>query len=76
MRAFQELRLYQPTRQAYVVLPLRFTGLNERQYVVTNLAGEFLTVERGTLQRFLRHERREGELVKLSTVQPGSEGAR
>ncbi|WHZ16623.1 MAG: Arylsulfatase regulator (Fe-S oxidoreductase) [Nitrospira sp.] len=56
MSAFQELNVYQPTRQTYVVLPLRFTGLNDRQYVVTNLAGEFLTIERATLQSFLRHE--------------------
>jgi His-Xaa-Ser system protein HxsD len=56
MSAFQELKFYQPASQTYVVLPLRFTGLNDRQYVVTNLAGEFLTLERGTLQRFLQHQ--------------------
>jgi His-Xaa-Ser system radical SAM maturase HxsB len=56
MSAFQELKQYQPTGPAYVVLPVRFAALTDRRYVVTNLAGEYLTLERGTLQRFLQHQ--------------------
>jgi len=36
-------------------LPFRFTALDDREYVLTNQAGEFLTLERPTLEALIRH---------------------
>jgi uncharacterized protein len=61
---FQPLSAYElPSSQGYKLLPFRFTALNEREYVLTNQAGEFLVVERPALQSFVRHRLSDGEAV-------------
>lgn len=56
MSKFRELKVYQPSRPGYTILPCRFTPLDDSQYVVTNLSGEWLLVDREPWHRFLRHE--------------------
>jgi uncharacterized protein len=46
----------QPLDRGYRLLPFRFTSLDERDYVLTNQAGEFVVVERPKLEGFARHE--------------------
>jgi len=40
----------------YQLLPFRFTSLNEREYVLTNQAGEFMVLERPKLEALVRHQ--------------------
>lgn len=57
MSKFQEIEFYKaPQTASYTLLPLRFTPLDQDHYVLTNLAGEYLRLERGTLADFLRHK--------------------
>lgn len=57
MSKFDGIELYKPSGNfSYTLLPLRFTPLNQDQYIVTNLAGEYLCLTRGTLDEFLRHK--------------------
>lgn len=56
MSKFRELKVYQPSSPGYTILPCRFTAFNDSKYVVTNLAGEWLLVDRGPWHQFLRHE--------------------
>lgn len=57
MSRFQPVEFYQrPAQNSYQLLPLRFTSLNEREYVVTNLAGEHLVLPEDQLRALIRHE--------------------
>lgn len=56
MSKFRELKVYQPSSPGYSILPCRFTKFNDSQYVVTNMAGEWLLIHREPWHRFLRHE--------------------
>jgi uncharacterized protein len=53
---FQPLSTYQqPLVDGYRLLPFRFTALDDREYVLTNQAGEFMVVERPMLEALVRH---------------------
>jgi uncharacterized protein len=53
---FQPLSAYQtPLADGYQLLPFRFTPLNDREYVLTNQAGEFIVLERPALEALVRH---------------------
>lgn len=57
MSKFHGIELYKPSQSSpYTLLPLRFTSLDQDHYVLTNLAGEYLRLKRGTLDDFLRHK--------------------
>lgn len=57
MSRFQPVEFYQrPVQNSYQLLPLRFTSLNESEYVVTNLAGEHLVLPEAQLRALIRHE--------------------
>lgn len=57
MTRFQPLEFYQRSSSTtYRLLPLRFTALNDSEYVVTNLAGEHLILSRDRLEALVRHE--------------------
>jgi uncharacterized protein len=61
---FQALSAYQQSSsQGYKLLPFRFTTLNEREYVLTNQAGEFLILDRPTLENLVRHRLSAAEMV-------------
>lgn len=56
MSKFQPHSFYEePLAEGYRLLPFRFTRLHDDDYVVTNQAGEFVTVERETLDELVRH---------------------
>ena len=44
-----------PLRNGYRLLPFRFTSLGGGQYLATNEAGQFITLDRETLEAFVRH---------------------
>src|SRR5579871_535445 len=53
---FQPLSAYQqPSGAGYQLLPFRFTQLDDDQYVLTNQAGEFIVLNRPTLEAMVRH---------------------
>lgn len=39
----------------YRLLPFNFTPLNDREYVATNQAGQYVILDRDTLENFIRH---------------------
>jgi uncharacterized protein len=54
---FQPLSAYQqPLADGYQLLPFRFTSLDDHEYVLTNQAGEFIVLERPTLEALVRHQ--------------------
>lgn len=55
MSRFQAIEQYQPTLTNYQLLPFRFTHFRDEQYILTNLAGEYLVLERPTLLDLLGH---------------------
>ncbi|MGD9897267.1 MAG: His-Xaa-Ser system radical SAM maturase HxsB [Candidatus Methylacidiphilaceae bacterium] len=57
MSKFQALSAYQrPSADGYQLLPFRFTPLNDREYVLTNQAGEFTVLDRQTLAAVVQHQ--------------------
>jgi His-Xaa-Ser system radical SAM maturase HxsB len=57
MTKFQTVDFYRDKQAAgYSLLPFRFTELDAERYVLTNLAGEFLTIPRASLAPIVRHE--------------------
>ena len=57
MSKFQPLSAYQqPLIDGYQLLPFRFTSLDDHEYVLTNQAGEFIVLERPTLEALVRHQ--------------------
>jgi His-Xaa-Ser system radical SAM maturase HxsB len=48
---------------AYSLLPFNFTRLDGERYVATNMAGEYLTLDRRNLERLVRHEVRPDETL-------------
>ena len=45
-----------PLRSGYRLLPFNFTALNNHEYVATNQAGQYVIVDRATLEDFVRHK--------------------
>src|SRR2546422_6730602 len=57
MSKFQKIDFYRSKRAtSYSLLPFRFTELDSDRYVLTNVAGEFLTIPKTSLAPFVRHE--------------------
>lgn len=56
MSHFQAIEYYQPSTAHFDLLPFRFTPLADDRYVLTNLVGEYLILNRGTLLSLLAHE--------------------
>ena len=55
MSHFQGIDTYQPSTPFYRLLPFRFSLLDQDQYVLTNLAGEFVIANRPILLDLLAH---------------------
>jgi uncharacterized protein len=54
---FQSLSVYQrPLADGYRLLPFRFTPLDANDYVLTNQAGEFIVLDRQSLEDLVHHE--------------------
>lgn len=59
MSKFQPLSVYEkPLAAGYQLLPFNFTALNGDEYVLTNSVGEFVLLNRSTLQDLVRHDLR------------------
>lgn len=56
MSKFQPLSFYEtPLKAGYKLLPFQFTKLNDNQYFLSNLVGEFTVLDRTTLDQFAKH---------------------
>ena len=56
MSKFHPLSFYEESlAEGYRLLPFRFTRLHDDDYVLTNQAGEFVTVARETIDALVRH---------------------
>lgn len=57
MSKFRPLSDYRrPLDDGYRLLPFRFTQLDEREYVLTNQAGEFIVLDRPAVEALVRHQ--------------------
>jgi uncharacterized protein len=56
MSKFLTLDAYKTPSTEYHLLPFRFTALEGVRYVLTNIAGEFITITRDVLTRLLDHK--------------------
>ena len=50
MSKFQNFETYQPPPQQYKLLPFKFDRLNDKEYLITNMVGEYHVVLRDTLE--------------------------
>lgn len=55
MTAFYPIEQYRSSTERYDLLPFRFTPLDEEQYVLTNMAGEYVVMTRDTLVQLVQH---------------------
>lgn len=55
MNSFQGIESYHPLTSEYHLLPFRFSPLQDDQYVLSNLAGEYLILDRPTLLDLVTH---------------------
>lgn len=55
MSRFQGIESYYPSTSEYQLLPFRFSHLQDEQYVLSNLAGEYLILHRRTLYELVTH---------------------
>ena len=56
MSKFRPLSFYEDSlKTGYKLLPFQFTRLEGDEYLVSNLVGEFVTLDRPTLEHFARH---------------------
>ena len=56
MSKFESLFAYEkPLTDGYKLLPFRFTPFDDQNYVLTNQVGEFLVLDRPTVETFVRH---------------------
>lgn len=56
MSKFQKIEFYSNKKEQYSLLPFRFERLRDDKYVLTNLSGEYLTLPRSDLEKFVRHQ--------------------
>ena len=56
MSKFQDFNAYQSVPQQYKLLPFKFDRLNDRDYLLTNMAGEYHIVPRATLELIVDHK--------------------
>ena len=57
MSRFRPLSAYEGSlTEGYKLLPFRFTRLVRDEYVLSNQAGEFLILDRSTIETFVRHQ--------------------
>src|SRR5580765_4618366 len=55
MSQFRTIDFYKAPKSSYRLLPFRFTSLDQGQYVLTNMAGEYLISPRDKLFNLLQH---------------------
>lgn len=55
MSQFRTIEFYKAPKSSYRLLPFRFTTLDQDQYVLTNMAGDYLVSPRGKVLDLLQH---------------------
>ena len=56
MSKFHPLSFYEePLKSGYKLLPFRFSRLENDEYVISNLVGQFVVMNRDCLEKFVRH---------------------
>jgi len=55
MSRFKKIEFYQHKENSYSLLPFRFTELDQARYVLTNLAGEYIVLDKKELPRVVNH---------------------
>jgi His-Xaa-Ser system radical SAM maturase HxsB len=53
---FLPLEAFKPSTAGYRLLPLRFSALDQEQYIVTNLVGEYHIAPKSVVHQLIRHE--------------------
>src|SRR2546429_3269834 len=61
MSKFLQIDSYKPASTEYQLLPFRFTELDRDRYVLTNIAGEFITLPKEIIPKLINHELRAEE---------------
>jgi His-Xaa-Ser system radical SAM maturase HxsB len=56
MTEFHQIASYRPQSPNYRLLPFRFTELNDHEYVLTNIAGEYLVLSKDVVPKLISHE--------------------
>src|SRR5262245_61167840 len=56
MSKFLQIDSYKPASTEYQLLPFRFTELDRERYVLTNIAGEFVTLPKEIIPKLINHE--------------------
>lgn len=56
MSKFREREDYLPNKSTYQLLPFKFDRLNDKDYVLTNLSGEFTVIENQELEKIVNLE--------------------
>ena len=56
MSKFLPFTSYKQSSSEYSLLPFRFTELDNHRYVLTNVAGEFMTLPKATLPDLVNHQ--------------------
>ena len=65
MNKFQPVTFYKGNNRTYLLLPFRFSELDETRFVLSNLSGEYLVAEKSETRQFIRHQlSQESELYK------------
>src|SRR5437870_6858575 len=66
MSKFLQIDSYKTRSTEYQLLPFRFTELDRGKYVLTNIAGEFVTVSKEILPKLINHELQEDDPAYLN----------
>src|SRR5690348_16153165 len=56
MTEFRQIAFYKPKSHEYRLLPFRFTKLDDHNYVLSNIAGEFIVLPDEQLRALIDHE--------------------
>ncbi|MGH9682854.1 MAG: His-Xaa-Ser system radical SAM maturase HxsB [Candidatus Acidiferrales bacterium] len=56
MSEFHQIESYKPRSHDYRLLPFRFTELNDTEYVLSNIAGDFLVLPKNELRQLINHQ--------------------
>jgi His-Xaa-Ser system radical SAM maturase HxsB len=57
MSKFQPIAFYARAKaEKYKLLPFRFSALNDEKYVLSNISGEYITLEKSKLRSFVKHQ--------------------
>lgn len=65
MSKFEKIEFYTKKKHTYQLLPFRFTELDESRHVLSNMAGEFLVIDKTEVPKIIRHELSESDPIYI-----------